>query len=123
MNSVIIYDSTCLLCSKSVAFVLKHDIEKHFYITSFSGKYASKLHLPNETVVLITPEDKILMQENAIAYILRRLPKVKWLLVVFRITPKSLQNGVYRFVAKNRKYFFGSTSCVLANTYPNRFIP
>jgi len=122
-QSVICYDSTCLMCSKTVGYVLKLDSSNCFVFTSLNGTFASQRELPAETVVVVTPENTILIKHKAIRYIASKIPSLRWLEIIMRITPNILQLWGYVLIARYRKRIFGSTSCPLQTNYSDRFIP
>ncbi len=121
-SAVIFYDSTCLLCSRSVQFVLKHDKHHHFTFTSLNSAFAQSFSLSKETVAVRTANQELLTHQHAIRYIIQKLPNVKWVLFFFWITPNFIQKALYTVVAENRKRVFGSTQCSLAQAHKNRFI-
>ena len=122
MNDVVIfYDSECLMCSSFVRFVLKYDTRQHFQFASLSSDFAKDFNLPLETVVVFV-SGKTITHQHAVRFIIHELPKFKWMLVFFWITPNFIQKAMYSIVAKNRKRVFGSTQCTLAQTHKNRFI-
>lgn len=120
-QAVVFYDSECLMCSTFVKFIIRYDAYQYFQFASLLSDYAQKLQLSKETVVVIDAENT-LTHQHAIRHIIHKLPKVKWVLFFFWLTPNFIQKAMYTFVAKNRKHFFGSTQCTLAQTHKNRFI-
>ena len=121
-RAVVFYDSDCLLCSKSVQFVLKHDTHKHFSFSALNNTFAKPYKLSAETVAVLTPNQALLSHHKAVNYIIHQLPKLKWMVLLFYITPAFLQRFVYGVIAKNRKRWFGTTRCLLSNQHPERFI-
>ena len=121
-RAVVFYDSDCLLCSKSVQFVLKHDTHKHFSFSALTSSFAKPYKLSAETVAVLTPNQELLSHHKAVKYIIKQLPKVKWMVFLFYITPAFLQRLVYGVIAKNRKHWFGTTNCLLSNQNAERFI-
>lgn len=119
--AVIFYDSSCVLCSTFVRFIIRHDTNSHFQFAALSSAYANSLQLPKESVVVVI-DNKKLLQHYAVRYIISKLPKLRWILFFFWITPKPIQKWMYNIVAKNRKRIFGSTQCALAQEYKSRFI-
>ena len=120
-QAVIFYDSECLMCSTFVKFIIKHDVNKYFQFASLLSDYAQKLKLSKETVVVVDASHT-LTHQHAIRYIIQKLPRFKWTVFFFWITPNFIQKGLYNFIAKNRKRVFGSTECTLAQTHKKRFI-
>ena len=111
------------MCSKTVGYVLKLDSSNCFVFTSLNGTFASQRELPAETVVVVTPENTILAKHKAIRYIVSKIPSLRWLEIIMRITPNILQLWGYVLIARYRKRIFGSTSCPLQTNYSDRFIP
>lgn len=121
-RAVVFYDSSCLLCGKSLQYILKHDKLKHFSFSALNSTFAKPYKLSSETVAVLTTNHELLSHHNAVKYIIKQLPKVKWVLFVFYITPGFLQRFVYELISKNRKNWFGTTNCLLPNKYTERFI-
>jgi len=119
--AVVFYDSSCVLCSKFVRFVIRHDTNLHFQFAALSSAYVNSLKLPKETVVVVV-DKKELLQHHAVRYIVSKLPKLRWVLFFFWITPKPIQKWMYNIVAKNRKRIFARKQCTLGKEYNNRFI-
>jgi predicted DCC family thiol-disulfide oxidoreductase YuxK len=121
-TAVVFYDKSCLLCSKSVQFILKHDKHKHFLFRPLDSTSAKSYKLSAETVAVLSSDQNLLTHHKALKYILKNLPKVKWVVWVFAIAPGGIQRLVYGIIARNRKRWFGTTNCMLSNQYSERFI-
>ncbi len=121
-RAVVFYDSDCLLCSNSVRFVLKLDRHNHFSFSALNSTFAIPYKLSAETVAVLTPNQELLSHHKAVKYIIKQLPKLKWMVFLFYITPGFFQRFVYGVIAKNRKNWFGTTNCMLSNQHAERFI-
>lgn len=121
-QAVLVYDSTCLLCSRSVQFILKYDTNTHFLFSTFQSEFSKKHSLSPDSVVVVTPNERLLQRHHAVRYVITQLPKLRWLRFVFVLTPSFLQKGIYVLVVKNRKRWFGSHSCMLPHQISERFI-
>lgn len=121
-QAVLVYDSRCLLCSRSVQFILKCDTNSHFLFSTFQSEFSKKHSLSPDSVVVVTPKEQLLQQHHAVCYVITQLPKLRWLRFLFVLTPSFLQKGIYVLVAKNRKRWFGSQSCKLPHQISERFI-
>lgn len=119
---VIVFDGVCLLCSRWVHFVLKHDREGRFRLASMQSPAGR--HLLHERG--LDPDDPssfLLVQDgashtdtDAIARVLRQLGARRWRMVAWliRITPERMGNAAYRYVARHRYRLFGkSDSCLI----------
>jgi len=115
MERVIIYDSDCGLCKGVVRFIRRRSRGGDFYFVaqqSDEGKsLIDKLSIPPEdtnTVILITKE-RYVLRSTAVLYILKDMGWPWRLFYVFRVVPVSIRDGVYRFVARNRRRVFRSS--------------
>ena len=113
-RAVVFYDSFCLY-SMSLQYILKHDKQKHFSFSALNSTFAKPYKLSSETVAVLTTNYELLSHHNAVKYIIKQLPKVKWVLFVFYITPGFLQRFVSELISKNRKNWFGTTNCFQIN--------
>ena len=126
-NRVVVFDTSCLLCSRFIQVLLNND-RGLLYYTGFESLFARE-NLPSdlirtpETVVFI--EDGIInLKSEAVFAILRYLPaRFRWLRI-FRILPKSWLNLIYDWIARNRYGWFGlSRECFLpAAEFKSRFL-
>ncbi|GHA56384.1 membrane protein [Amylibacter ulvae] len=108
-----VMDAHCSLCAKGAAWIARNDHVGAFRIIPIQSELGKSLlgHYG------LDPDDPSswLFVENGLAYhsldalirVGRRLGGVWNMLVLLRVLPKSLQNGLYNFVARNRYRFFG----------------
>ena len=116
---IVVFDAQCLLCSRSVHFLLRHDHEGVFQFASIQGATGRAL-LVNaglsidglQTMVLCDGE-RVWEQTAALLRVLHglgwpwRLARVAWLV------PAPLRDALYRVVARNRYRLFGRTEICL----------
>ena len=121
-TAVIVYDNQCLLCSKSVLLVLKHDRNFHFKFTHFESRFSKKYALSNNTVAVILPNHEVLTKHVAVRYIIENIDTLHWLRFLFIVSPLILQKMMYNIVAANRKRVFKKTKCSVRKSNAERFI-
>ena len=120
-ESIILYDGHCMLCSRFVQYVLRHDDRKCFRFCPIQSEKAA--HLLKEagysgkvdltTILLIVPKG-VKTESTAALRILCRLKGLSPLLGLGWIIPSIVRNAVYRLVANNRIRVFGArTECFL----------
>lgn len=112
-GKVIVFDGVCLLCNRSVAFVLAHDREKKFRFTTMQSTAGSALLRAHG----LDPADPLsfLLVDDGIAYtdsdaairVITGCGGAWYLLGVLRLVPRFLRDAVYRWVARNRYRWFG----------------
>ena len=130
-KSILFYDGDCALCNKSVQFVINHEKESTnpILFCSLQSAYAkqilSKYHYNfNQLSTLVLLADDIVYYKSTAALNLSKFLKVpyKWL-IIFKIIPKFIRDGVYNFIAKNRKRFIKTPFCYMPSPLlKNRFI-
>ncbi len=107
-KKVVIFDSECMLCNRSLNVLIKLDRHKVLRYTSLNGEHIKDLGIPKELDSIIFSEDGTLYYKStAILKILRSLGGI-WVLVnVFYLIPKVVRDVVYDAIAKYRYNIFG----------------
>ncbi len=109
---IIFFDGICNLCNASVQFVLKRDKKKHFLFASLQSDVARNILLHknkkiNMNSIVLLQDDVVYSKSDAALLILKELRFPYNILVVFKVIPKTIRDGVYDFIAKNRYKWFG----------------
>jgi predicted DCC family thiol-disulfide oxidoreductase YuxK len=111
---VIVFDGVCLLCSRWVDFILRHDHACRFRLAAMQGHHGSRL-LGEHGLSPDDPTSFLLVQDghgytdtDAIIRVLRGLSH-RWTLVAgaLRLVPAFLRDPVYRWIARHRYRLFG----------------
>lgn len=110
---LIVYDDVCVLCSRFVRWVVRHDPAGVFRFTSVQGPLGEGLYRslglnPDrlETILLIE-DGAVFMKSAAVANVARRLGGVARGAGLLRLLPDALGDGAYDLVARNRYRLFG----------------
>ncbi len=119
-KNIIFYDGDCGFCNRSVQFVLNNERKSEIYFSSLQSDYAREFfkaqNLPNPDLsTFYYYSNGILYQKSTAA--LKVVPKLKWYYRFFVfgwIAPKFLRDGIYDFIAKNRKKIMNNF-CALPN--------
>jgi predicted DCC family thiol-disulfide oxidoreductase YuxK len=125
---IILFDGFCNLCNGTVDFLLKRDHKKQFRfapLQSETGKLLiQKFEIPSNTdSVILIKLNRIYFESDAAIEIAGILPFPWKLGVIFKIVPKKIRNGLYRWIAKNRYRWFGKrTTCRIPTSENNDFI-
>jgi predicted DCC family thiol-disulfide oxidoreductase YuxK len=130
-ESIILYDGHCMLCSRFVQYVLRHDDRKYFRFCPIQSNKASDLlnkagytdPVDLTTMLLVTPKG-VLTESTAALRILCRLKGLSPLLGMGWLLPSIARDAIYRLVARNRIRVFGArTECFLPDaTWSDRLI-
>ncbi|HEX9630660.1 MAG TPA: DCC1-like thiol-disulfide oxidoreductase family protein [Pyrinomonadaceae bacterium] len=124
-NPVILYDGVCGLCNRLVQFVLKRDKQDRFRFASLQSDLANKLLQRHDrdphdldTVYVVVdytqPTERLLARSDAILFLLKELGGIWKLATAGKALPRTIRDGVYKLVARNRYRVFGKyDSCML----------
>lgn len=116
-DHLVIFDGECLLCNKSVLFLLKKDTQKLFRFCTL--KYALNSGILDQTnslpdSVVYIKNDIINTESDAVLQLCKTLGKPYSWLYIFNLIPKFLRDIPYRWVSKSRYSIWGKTeSCGL----------
>ena len=121
LNERIVYfDDKCILCNKSVAFILKW--EKDFTL-KFSAINTDKYLYENygdkkEADTIIFKEgEHYYIKSTAVLKIAGYLKGIFPLFEIFLIVPVKIRDFIYDFIARNRYDWFGTTDqCILTTS-------
>lgn len=116
---IIVFDAQCLLCSRSVHFLLQHDHAGAFQFASIQGKTGGALlanaglPLDGLQTMLLCDGGRVWEQTAALLRVLHELGwpwRVAWMAW---LVPAPLRDALYRVVARNRYSLFGRTATCL----------
>lgn len=107
-HPILFYDGECAMCSHAIAWVWKRDKEDVFRFSPLGGRKFKEVRANHpsdkwevDSVIVFTPDNQILIQEEAVLYLTKTLNHWYW--NILRLFPKPLFNWGYRLVARNRK--------------------
>lgn len=112
---VLFFDGDCLLCSKTVQWIIKNDKKGIINFCSLEdGRKAGIIGLGNDTVVLYYLQEKH-QKSQAIAQVFKLLGGFyRYLGYIITLVPSFISNRIYDFVAKNRYRWFGrKVNCLI----------
>ena len=111
-DGVILYDGDCLLCSRWMKWVVRHDPDRVFRFTAITSPYGRDLaatlgiEVDNPETNAAIIDGKAHTYSDAALAIASRLPGWGWVRV-FALIPRPLRDAFYKFVARNRINWFG----------------
>ncbi len=105
---VLLIDSECKFCSRSMQFIIKHGGEdKYIFHSLYSDEgreILQKYDFPedySESIVLIE-NGKAYIKSDAALRIAKNLNGILPALYWFRVVPKTIRNAAYNFVSRHR---------------------
>jgi predicted DCC family thiol-disulfide oxidoreductase YuxK len=130
-KSILFYDGDCALCNKSVQFVIDHEKESTnpILFCSLQSTYAKKVlekynyNFNQLSTLVLLINDKIFYKSTAALGLGNFLkPPYNWL-VILKIFPRFIRDGVYDYIARNRKKIIKEPFCYIPSTkLKDRFI-
>jgi len=118
-GAVIVFDGTCVLCNGWVRFLLRHDRRGRYRFAAMQGSSgrallaAHGLDPEDPASFLLVDAQGMHTDTAAIVRVLAGLGGPWRLSVVARVLPRGLGDAGYRFLARRRKRWFGSTACTV----------
>ena len=116
---IIFFDDDCLLCNKTVLFLLKRDRYKALQFAPIGGDTFKSLNLEinstNENSVILFKNGEISLRSTAILKTFYELPFPWKLGIVFTVVPKKIRDFFYRYIAENRIRLFGKNQICISN--------
>jgi predicted DCC family thiol-disulfide oxidoreductase YuxK len=111
---VLVFDGICVLCSRSVHFVLRHDRDQRYRFATTQSDRGRELLIAHG----LNPQDplSVLLIEQGVGYtestaMLRVLSSFggawKELAACLQIIPRALRDPVYRWIGRHRYRWFG----------------
>ncbi|MGE9290128.1 MAG: thiol-disulfide oxidoreductase DCC family protein [Puniceicoccales bacterium] len=109
---ILFFDSGCLLCHRTVRWIIRHDPEEVFTFAGLDSVAADQWLPPDhplrkQDTVILRDAEGICGHSVAAFRTLRRLKTCAKILLLFRIFPRGWTDGVYRFIASHRSQWFG----------------
>ena len=122
-NAIIWFDATCLLCNRSVHFILHHDPNGIFQFGALQEN-PKETNSPLSNSIILELDGKTYRASTAVLIILKHLKTplrhLHWLIWI----PRPIRDFFYRIIARNRYRWFGRTeSCLhMDGKYADRFL-
>ena len=120
MPAVVLFDGVCNLCNGAVRFISANDPQRHFTFASLQSAHAREL-LGSRADDAREPDSIVLLangrryqRSDAALHIALGLRSPWPLAFAAILIPRSLRDGAYRWIARNRYRWFGRTdTCAL----------
>jgi predicted DCC family thiol-disulfide oxidoreductase YuxK len=97
------FDGMCILCSRTIKFILKADRKKKFLFQTLQHLSGIQSY---DTVIVIDQQLRF-QYFDAVLKIGHELGGIYKMIAVFRIIPRSWQHSLYLWISRNRFKWFG----------------
>ncbi|MER1999901.1 MAG: DCC1-like thiol-disulfide oxidoreductase family protein [Lysinibacillus sp.] len=125
MMLVLLFDDDCLVCNRSVQFLLERDGGALMF-AALQGEYGKKIvaehGLQHIDSVVFVENGHVYTHSTAVLRALRYVPKWR-VLSLLRIIPKSFRDIVYKYIARNRHRVPLQQCMLLTREQRTRFLP
>jgi predicted DCC family thiol-disulfide oxidoreductase YuxK len=114
---VIVFDGICVLCNGWVRFLLKHDREGRYRFAAMQTEAGRALLAghgldPDDPAsFLLVDGERAWTDSAAIQRVLTGLGGVWRLAGVIAVVPRAVRDPLYRWIARHRYRWFGTTAC------------
>ena len=112
-DPIIVFDAMCVLCAANARFVLRHDRQRRFRLTSMQSPVGAQLYrdcgmdpADPETLILVE-KDRILRDSDAVLAIYAGCGWPWRAAGALRLIPRFVRDPLYRWIARNRYRIFG----------------
>ncbi len=120
-NGLILFDGVCVLCSRSVQFVIERDGDRWFRFTPIQSPFGRALaerlgispEMPETNAVIL--RGRAYFKADSAIEVLQRLPRRSWVCAL-SLAPRSLRDFIYDCVAQRRYRLFGRTDRCMVST-------
>ena len=112
-HPIIVFDGLCVLCSANAQFVLRHDRNRRFRLTSMQGDVGQSLcrahgiDPADPDTIIVVDGDRVWRNSDAVLAIYAGLGWPWRAAAIARTMPRAFRDPVYRWVARNRYRWFG----------------
>ena len=116
---VVFYDGECLLCNRSIQWIIKNDTKDRFRFSTLDKLVSNEVRIlegvPIPDSIIVMDKGKMYFQSEAVLLILSKMAMpYKLLSMLSNIIPLSVRNKMYQLIAKYRYRWFGKAdSCIL----------
>jgi predicted DCC family thiol-disulfide oxidoreductase YuxK len=119
-GAVLVFDGVCMLCSRSVAFIVERDRARYFRFAPMQSARGRALLLehgldPDDPVSLLVLDGEGAWSDSeAVLRVAAAFGGIWALARVARVVPRRWRDAIYRWVARNRYRWFGRReSCLM----------
>jgi predicted DCC family thiol-disulfide oxidoreductase YuxK len=122
---IVVFDGVCNFCSRSVRFILEHDVRGRLRFAPLQSGIGRDLLERNgidpadAQTFLLVDGDNVYVRSDAALEIARDLGRWRWLRV-FGVLPRGLRDWMYAVLATNRYRWFGKRSVCFVPTEEQR---
>lgn len=110
---IIVYDGDCVFCSRSMAWIARHDHDDRIRFTACTSETGSALMREHgldpldPSTFLVLMEGRAYVRSEAMLRLTRVLDRAARPFGVLRLIPAVIRDGIYGWTARNRRRLMG----------------
>ena len=115
MQTSVFFDGVCSLCNRGVNFLISKDKKGVLKFASLQSEYAQNvvpkalLDRDNLDTIIVYTDGKFYERSKAVLKLCKVLGGGSYVFLIGYLIPRFIRDGLYRFIANNRYYWFGKT--------------
>ena len=115
MQTSVFFDGVCNLCNRGVNFLISKDKKGVLKFASLQSEYAQNvvpkalLDRDNLDTIIVYTDGKFYERSKAVLKLCKVLGGGFYVFLIGYLIPRFIRDGLYRFIANNRYYWFGKT--------------
>ena len=115
MQTSVFFDGVCSLCNRGVIFLISKDKKGVLKFASLQSEYAQNvvpkalLDRDNLDTIIVYTDGKFYERSKAVLKLCKVLGGGFYVFLIGYLIPRFIRDGLYRFIANNRYYWFGKT--------------
>ena len=102
-STIVFYDATCVLCDRSILWLIKNDFEDIFRFSHLNSSFAKQQSFP-----ISTSDGLYLKSSQAVLFLLLKTTRYKFLHLFLSKIPIKILDVFYFKIAANRYRWFGN---------------
>ena len=116
-GALIVYDGSCVFCSRSMSWIAEHDSARRIRFTACTSDVGSVLVLKHaidpadSSKFLVLIDDVPYVRSEAMLRLVPLLDRRVRPLAALRMVPTPLRDAIYDWTARNRLRLMGRTEC------------
>ena len=109
-STIVFYDATCVLCDRSILWLIKNDLEDSFRFSHINSSFAKRqsFTISQEAISILTSDGIYLESSQAVLFLLQKTTRYKFIHLFLSKIPNKILDVFYFKIAANRYRWFGS---------------
>ena len=108
--TIVFYDATCVLCDRSILWLIKNDFEDSFRFSHINSSFAKRqsFTISQEAISILSSDGLYLESSRAVLFLLQKTTRYKFIHLFLSKIPYRILDVFYFKIAANRYRWFGS---------------